>query len=875
VLLLVFYAIYATTGQFSDSTSGQTVVETDDLPMVINRQNYGYMLRKVKKVTVATYVAKMVFHIDIPQWNVTFDDRLLQCNEMEDRPKIQICQNIERILNVLKDLRVNTQEHVQNTVRRIHEVVADLPKGKRRQRRGIFTNFLSSVTGLATKDQVNSLKTILERVEVGIHTSAEMFGRGTKDLVASFKVTQSRLDNIKNVLGIFRKTLYSVQRDVVLLQHADEAGFKAMGEVLRWMRKSYDEVAEADRLYMALQMLVGGEVPHYLIPHEVMVNSLTQIEEHLQNTTNHMTLVRHDFGYYYSEAPLQTFVINSTVTIDHNKPNYLILVIDVPVTVKPLRQPFVIYETIYFPLPTPQENHFYSMLATDIGFLAFNKDLDFILQIKKGQILPISEVWLHQDIPGDFLDRHKHTCASALIDGNLVNIKQLCRYGIFPAPYPRSVVRLYNNTYLLTNISVLQMHCVQPTLGKFHAPMQTLHLTQIQSIHSFDCHCDFLAADEYRIITDQQYCNEQMDISSVQNIKFTVNLPYLSAYFTAQELIDLSMDIKLNESIRVEVPELALEEKEWDMFLAKEDKGHYDMETMINRTKHDAKSYDDLSHYLFNKIVKANLQQPDFDPLSPFSWITIAGWLISCFALVLAIFLQLKVRTLSLLLLPRSVSAIPLPPLVLKATYPPTTMTPAFDHFNNWIDHIQHVPNLLPVELLILLLIFFFVIMFSGKRIFNQLKTRFPQWQIKTALFLEIGNLHHAVTIPIFNSTYPPTAFRFLIQHNKINLVLVEHVFSSSLFWTQGIEIYNQALGMNVEITQLLIRWGKAKALKSLLNGRHYVTILVFEGQSLEISHIVTLRSFQSAAEPPADEYEMRDRMSYPNQNLPFLINKM
>jgi len=81
-------------------------------------------------------------------------------------------------------------------------------------------------------------------------------------------------------------------------------------------------------------------------------------------------------------------------------------------------------------------------------------------------------------------------------------------------------------------------------------------------------------------------------------------LPYLSAYFTAQELIDLSMDIKLNESIRVEVPELALEEKQWDIFLAKENKGHYDMETMINRTKEDAKSYDDLSHIYLIKSLK-------------------------------------------------------------------------------------------------------------------------------------------------------------------------------------------------------------------------------------------------------------------------------
>jgi len=125
---------------------------------------------------------------------------------------------------------------------------------------------------------------------------------------------------------------------------------------------------------------------------------------------------------------------------------------------------------------------------------------------------------------------------------------------------------------------------------------------------------------------------------------------------------------------------------------------------------------------------------------------------------------------------------MPLPPMVLNVTYPPTTMPPVFDHFQNWIDHIQHVPNLLPIELLILLLVFFFVVIFSGRCIFNQLKRRYPQWQIKTALFLEVGDLHHTVTIPIINSTYPPTAFRFLIQHNKINLALVEHALSASLF---------------------------------------------------------------------------------------------
>ena len=78
-------------------------------------------------------------------------------------------------------------------------------------------------------------------------------------------------------------------------------------------------------------------------------------------------------------------------------------------------------------------------------------------------------------------------------------------------------------------------------------------------------------------------------------------------------------------------------------------------------------------------------------------------------------------------------------------------------------------------------------------------------WQIKTALFLD-GDLHHAVTLQIANSTYPPTAFRFLIQRNKINLTLVEHSFSASLFWTQGIEIYNQEYEMTERECLTLIK---------------------------------------------------------------------
>ena len=51
------------------------------------------------------------------------------------------------------------------------------------------------------------------------------------------------------------------------------------------------------------------------------------------------------------------------------------------------------------------------------------------------------------------------------------------------------------------------------------------------------------------------------------------------------------------------------------------------MTKLINRTKQIAKSFDSLSHYLWNEIMKVNENQNEFNLFSPFSWLTIFGWI--------------------------------------------------------------------------------------------------------------------------------------------------------------------------------------------------------------------------------------------------------
>ena len=169
----------------------------------------------------------------------------------------------------------------------------------------------------------------------------------------------------------------------------------------------------------------------------------------------------------------------------------------------------------------------------------------------------------------------------------------------------------------------------------------------------------------------------------------------------------------LNETIEIRLPKLALDDEQLNTYFVVDKQAHFDLATMINRTKQDAETYSSLAHYLFNEILEANAQQSAFDVLNQFSWLTIIGWVTSVLALILAIFLRVKVHSLTLLLLAKPARAMPTGvfPKVLQLTVPTMTEGPVTIYtLKEWAKHVQHVPNLLPIELLILLCLFYLIL---------------------------------------------------------------------------------------------------------------------------------------------------------------------
>ena len=145
----------------------------------------------------------------------------------------------------------------------------------------------------------------------------------------------------------------------------------------------------------------------------------------------------------------------------------------------------LISEVIHFPLPTAESQSYCSILATGIKFVGFSRNADVILQVINGDAMPHSGVWLAAETDVVFLDRNRLTCAKALLKWVVSDIKASCRYNIHKAPIPRGVIRLFHNSFLLTNISYVHMRCLAQSTDD-GVMDKTIKLSDNQTIYSFD-----------------------------------------------------------------------------------------------------------------------------------------------------------------------------------------------------------------------------------------------------------------------------------------------------------------------------------------------------------------------------------------------------
>jgi len=806
----------------------------------LDYHNYGYTLKYNCQINLAVYDAKLIFHLRLPNWDVTFNNTDFACRELpQRRNRGNDCGSARPIMTTSKRVRQMTQKYVQSMVRRIHDVVLDMPiESRGRVTRGVFTNLLSRITGLASQDDVRAVFNIVVQMEQGVYEAAKLWGDGSRKLAAAFSLNNQRIENVMKILAEERRNIRDIQREFSVYNRGQNTWMsEVVAETLTFLDDEMWHRQEVDNLYNAVQQLMAGSIPHFILSHSALTQALIRVQQHLDEIQPHLTLSRHDYAYYYTQATFKSF----------RRGSVLFLVIDAPVVFRSLAMPFNLYDVVKFPLTTHHQHDFYTTLKTDITALAFNPDADYFVQVSPTHQRPQGKIWYMTEASALFIDRSKPTCGRGLLIGSLSEIKSECGYLVQRAPYPRGVTRLFGNTFLLVNISTLKIQCfgnpqANGTAANSSA-VQSLPVNKPVVIKTFDCNCENVVADEFRILIDLTYCNGSDNLFTSMDVQFPVNLAYLTEYFDLEILYNLTAQTLLNHQLEVLLPDLSTADKLWTEAMAFETSARFDMSEIINSTKQSTKVYDNLAHYLFNQMLQAHDTRGEFDFFSPWTWLTILGWIVSGVALVLVVMLRIKVRSLSMLLMARAAHAAPakeLPKLMALTAAPTPDTQPAVDMMKQWIEHMSHVPNLLPAEVLILLTLILWILFKLGRMLYLAYKEK----TARTSLILEIGNATESVLLPIMDLPHASRYYRLMINRQEIQFHLVESNVGGRLAWGRGIALSNSALEMTLPLPpRLYVPHWKVKKLKSLLQVPYYAVIQIVSEVTTREMEIVVLKS--------------------------------
>jgi len=136
---------------------------------------------------------------------------------------------------------------------------------------------------------------ILVQVETGIYQAAKMWGSGAQSLADSFKLEQNRIQNVFDILGEYRTTIRQIQQDFITSRYRLRFWTVVlMTKVMHFLNNNSIEMAQVDTLYNAIQSLVFGHIPNFILPHDTLIDAMEQIQDHLNVNQRHMVLSRKD-----------------------------------------------------------------------------------------------------------------------------------------------------------------------------------------------------------------------------------------------------------------------------------------------------------------------------------------------------------------------------------------------------------------------------------------------------------------------------------------------------------------------------------------------------------------------------------------------------
>jgi len=777
-----------------------------------------YLLKDGSLRQVSTSMARLVFHYRLPEAIIMVDKTALNCSNFTRIASAQSCRNLQTLLHTYRDMKIQMLKHLKTQLDRVYAVLIDIPLRLHAHKRSAWSSFWSHLTGLAESNDVEDMKRLLHRLERGMQRAAEVWKSGSEHFMGAFKIENARINNIKYLVDMQRESIMQMQREVVTAMQRSQNRIHLWNHMFQSMINYTRQLSEVDDLFTALQMMTAGKLPHFFVSHNTLANALVHLEDFLEENHPELKLLMPDVKFYFRHTYFRAF----------RYINHLIIIIEVPLTTRGLLKPLDVYFLQKIPLlPTNSVDH-YTQLASDIKAVIYHRDVDFYISITDLSQLPARDILDLRRSPLLLISRSFMTCGLALIEGSLSQIKTHCRYHVIKSAIPAGMIRLSDNTVLLSNVSEFTIHCPYRNVTNSSKPMG------VQTVHTFPCGCH-LQSDGYVAVSTSLKCEIEDNVTLSFEPKFLINLPYLSEFVEEQVLETLGESTYLNQSIPADLPKLAIASKEYKAKLGLEEDSIFDLQSVINQTLEDETTFESLSHYLYNVLWTAHTEDSTFDVLNWLHWLIVLASVCGISALVMVSIVQYKVRTLFILLATtRGANSIPTQFYYkTTSTVPQTTI--------DFLKYHRMVQQVFPVDLTLLLCFILFVIGFFGYLYYKYRQAR----RARTQLVLEVGNETKSYTWNLADLPLNAGFYRFIVDRQAVKVGLIESYLGVKLQFGDGLQVFNNALECMVQIpNNVNVKPWYLFQVKMLLNGPFHVFIHVLNHKD-ELQDVIILQAMQ------------------------------
>jgi hypothetical protein len=772
--------------------------------------NYGYVMKSVGVTHVSNAKAMISLAADLPTRNISSIDRSV-CRGLRER-----CEKVMSLAYAYRQLHNRAIQKLRGTLDYVYELLdfEETVRSKRGWTSGWMTQLLSQATGLADQRDLAALQKSMKQLESTMAKGIHAFSQSETHISQIVNLQNERLENLQRIAKLNTENSQMIFDKLVETSFFDDQQHKLTANALEHMHNFTLYLADVENLYHAVQLISINKLPSFLVPHDILKQALNHLAEFLSERHSHLKITHTDLHYYYKHAKF--FVLR--------RKNRLYIHVECPLSAfAPL---FQIYTLETVPLAVPASPNLFSGIDTSVKLIGVGSEFYFW----SDQISAFAHLSSDLDLstsPIQLRDIKIPSCVVGLIQGDVTMIKRFCAYQIVQNSLPAQLIKLAPNRVFVSNVSSLIIQCDSHTEIRSHLAVDQ------QLVVSVTPGCDLLSGEIF-IPRSMQTSDLNDTYESSNSTLYLTNYPYLSEWFSDDQLEGILGDTYVNKTHNVSLPALQIQAAKLGALFAADTKAKFALSDLVNATKQDQSIFTSLSHYILQKLIDDQNDDSSFKLFSFKDWSILIMYAVVVPETVLVLYFAYKLRQFRLIL---AVAIGPRLTQSLELHYGDTagaassTQTPDVAQISKFVSMIA---ELIPVDFTLLLLVLIIVLIaiaFFVRYCYMQHFSR-PQ----AYLCIQIGNVQNCVNLEWAELIHPPGFYLLDVKFAQKPGNVVRHasaVLVSRLLKLTDVRMTLQHKHVQLSVDMALKRKVSrhlARRIKQIIRADYFIAAVMKDG---------------------------------------------